>query len=118
MQLIVHLHSIERTDQLLEANSDIFEDMGELRGYEYDFKLQNNYVGKVVPCRSIPFKLIDTYKKELDKMESDKIIAKIEGRPEFVHPVVVVKKPDNSLRICLDPQNLNTYLLRELKAFC
>ncbi|KAJ8917066.1 hypothetical protein NQ315_012985 [Exocentrus adspersus] len=32
---------------------------------------------------------------------------------EFVNPIVLVKKPNNDIRICLDPQNLNKALIRE-----
>lgn len=36
---------------------------------EYEMKLSENYVPKMVPCRKIPFNLYDTYKKKLDRME-------------------------------------------------
>lgn len=46
-------------------------------------------------------------------MEQQEIIKQVDEPTEFVNPVVIVIKPDKTLRICLDPKNLNESLLRE-----
>lgn len=33
---------------------------------------------------------------------------------EWQHPLVIVEKPDKSLRMCLDPRALNKYTIREM----
>jgi hypothetical protein len=42
-----------------------------------------------------------------------KSIKKVEGPSEWVNPLVIVKKSDDSLRICLDPLHLNKAIKRE-----
>ncbi|RVE44459.1 hypothetical protein evm_010863 [Chilo suppressalis] len=64
--------------------------IGEIKDYVYDFKLIPNYMGKVIPCRPVPMKLLNGYKKELKEMESNKIIRKIEEPTDFVNAVVIV----------------------------
>jgi hypothetical protein len=108
MQLC-HIHK----DHILNKYPSLFSGLGEIKDYVYNFKLIPNYTGKVIPCRPVPMKLLDAYKKELKDMEKNKIIRKIDEPTDFVNAVVIVRKSDNSLRICLDPQYLNSCLLRE-----
>lgn len=49
----------------------------------------------------------------IKSMEQQGIIKQVDEPTEFVNPVVIVRKPDKTLRICLDPKNLNESLLRE-----
>lgn len=41
------------------------------------------------------------------------VLAPVEEPTEWVSQMAVVKKPDGSLRICIDPQTLNEALQRE-----
>ena len=40
-------------------------------------------------------------------MEADRVIEKVEEPTEWGNSLVVVKNPDGSLRLCLDPRDLN-----------
>jgi hypothetical protein len=55
---------------------------------------------------------MDQLKIELDKLEKAKVVCKVQEPTEFVSSLVIVKKP-KGLRICIDPQHLNTCILRE-----
>ena len=46
-------------------------------------------------------------------MEKLKVIVKIEEPTQWVNPIVIVEKPNGKLRICLDPRDLNTAVMRE-----
>ena len=49
-------------------------------------------------------------KKEVDSMEAQGIISKFDGcniSVEWLNSFVIVKKPNGSVRICLDPPDLN-----------
>ena len=57
----------------------------------------------------------EKFKKELDSMETQGIISKFDRRdisPEWLNSFVIVKKPNGSLRICLDPTDLNKEIVR------
>lgn len=55
----------------------------------------------------------EDYKAELLNMVKNEIITKVDEPTEFVNPVVIVRRPDKKLRVCLDPLYLNKCLLRE-----
>ena len=67
----------------------------------------------VHPPRQIPYMLRDKVKAELDRMERMGIITKVEQPTKWVSPIVVVKKPNGDVRICLDPVDLNKAVKRE-----
>ena len=57
----------------------------------------------------------EKFKKELDSMEAQGIISKFDGRdmsPEWLNSFIIVKKPNGSLRICLDLTDLNKEIVR------
>ena len=51
-------------------------------------------------------------KTELDKMVADKIVTPVTEPTAWVSSVLVVPKKDGSVRICLDPKDLNTAIKR------
>ena len=76
-------------------------------------KPQSNPVQK--PPRHVPIAMRDKFKQKLDSMDVQGIISKYDGRnasPEWLNSFVIVKKPNGSLCICLDPTNLNKYIVR------
>ncbi|XP_055841107.1 uncharacterized protein LOC129908549 [Episyrphus balteatus] len=81
-----------------------------------NLKLINKVTADISPSidspRKIPFALKDLLKEELDRMETLKVIEKVEEPTEWVNSIVLVKKANGKLRICLDPRNLNKALLR------
>ena len=57
----------------------------------------------------------DKFKQELDAMESQGIISKFDGHdvsPEWLNSFIIVKKPNGSLHVCLDPTDLNKEIIR------
>ena len=46
-------------------------------------------------------------------MEEMGIITKVEQPTKWVNPIVVVRKPNGDVRICLDPVDLNKAVKRE-----
>lgn len=74
--------------------------------------LEKNYVPVICPVRRIPQALMGRVKKELERMEKSGIIKKITKPTEWVNQMAVVAKKDGSLRICIDPRNLNKFIKR------
>lgn len=63
-------------------------------------------------ARRVPIAMKSKLKQELDKLEKAKIIKKVETPTDWVSNVIVVKKSNGKLRICIDPKPLNMALQR------
>ena len=63
--------------------------------------------------RRVPFSLRDRLKSELDKEESLGVIVKVDEPTDWVNSITIVEKKNGSLRICVDPRDLNKALKRE-----
>lgn len=99
---------INKYIQIFDTNK-----IGCIKGIEYDIKLKEGAQGKVEPCRGVPIALHKPLKIELDRMVQMGIIDKVTEPTDYVSNVVIVKKPDGKLKICMDPGNLNNCIKRE-----
>ena len=97
---------------LLEEFKDVFTGLGKLEN-QYHIETDTNCKPVVHAPRKIPFSLLDKVKKELDKMENMQVIKKQDRPTEWVNSMVVVEKKNGSLRICMDPRDLNMAIKRE-----
>ncbi len=62
--------------------------------------------------RRIPVALRQPLKAELQRMEQNGIIESVTKPTDWVNSLVIVQKPNGSLRLCLDPQVLNNAIRR------
>jgi hypothetical protein len=53
-------------------------------------------------------------KRELDSLEKQNIIAKVTEPTAWVHPIVIVPKADDEIRICCDFTSLNRCIIRQI----
>ena len=83
-----------------------------LNGKEYHIKLSADAVPVQNPRRTIPHKIHDEVKQELDRMERICVHCKVEEPTPWVNSMHVVYKPGKT-RACLDPRDLNQYIMRE-----
>ena len=99
------------TDPVLSPFADVFHGIGCLPG-EYSMSLDGN-VGPVVhPPRRVPVPKRDAMKAELENLVSNQIIAPVTEPTNWVSSVLAVPKKDGSIRVCLDPKDLNTAIKR------
>lgn len=80
---------------------------------QYHIKLNENVIPVVHPLRRIPIPILNKFRETLIDLEKKNIIRKIEEPTDWVNSVVVVRKSNGSLRICLDPADLNRAIKRE-----
>ena len=99
-------------EELKESYSDVFKGLGCLPG-EHTIVVDKNVTPVVHACRKIPFALRDKVKAELDRMEKLGVISKVDEPTEWVSSLVVVTKRNGSLRLCLDPRDLNQAVKRQ-----
>ena len=68
------------------------------------------------PPRKVPLAMQKAFKEELDSMEQQGIISKYDTKqnkaPVWLNSFVIVKKPNGKLCVCLDPTDLNQYIVR------
>ena len=64
--------------------------------------------------RHIPIPLREKVIHEIQKMVEMEVIRKIDNPTQWCHPIVIVVKPDGSIRLCIDLTKLNAGVEREL----
>ena len=81
---------------------------------EYEIQLTKDAVPYALTTpRRVPLPLMEPVKKELKKMESQGVISKVEGPTNWCAGMVVVPKPNQKVRICVDLTHLNKSVQRE-----
>ncbi|CAC5382383.1 unnamed protein product [Mytilus coruscus] len=80
---------------------------------EITLKVDENVPAKTLPSRKLPLSLQDDVKKEIDKLVERQVLIPVTEPSKWVSQMAVVRKPNGKLRICIDPQPLNTALMRE-----
>ncbi|GBL80181.1 hypothetical protein AVEN_29157-1 [Araneus ventricosus] len=96
---------------LLCKYNQVFEGLGNLPG-KYHITLCENSVPVVSVTRKVAFSLLEPLKAELDRMVKAGIIEKVTEPTDWVSPLVIDQKKNGTLRVCLDPQNLNRAINR------
>ncbi|PIK37302.1 hypothetical protein BSL78_25862 [Apostichopus japonicus] len=98
--------NINSIQDLKQAYPNQFDKIGEFQN-EHKLVLDPNVPSHIDPPRKTPIALRGKIKQELDSMESQSIIRRIEEPTEWVSSLTYVTKRDGSLRVCLDPKHLN-----------
>lgn len=91
---------------------DVFHGLRRVKDIIYSMKLELVSRGVVRLARKVSVVLRQRVQEELEKMEGDDIITKVEGSMEWSSSVVVVVK-QNKVRICIDTVDLDKASLRE-----
>jgi hypothetical protein len=108
-----HQVAAVKTNNVIEEYADVFnEDLGLLPG-ETNFQLDEDVKPVISPRHQTPIALRPKLKECLDKMVADNVLSPVEEPTDWLSNIVVAKKKNGDLRICLDPKNLNLALKRE-----
>ena len=102
---------IKDVNSLLTTFPDQFDRVGEFHD-EQHLVVDPNVPSRRDAPRKLPIALKDKVKQELDKMETQNVIKKVEEPTEWVNSITYVTKKDGSIQICLDPRHLNKALVR------
>lgn len=92
--------------------NDLFNGIGTFPT-TYKILLKEDAIPIAKPPRRVPLALVDKLKIKLNELEKNKIISKVDNGTEWVSHIVTVEKKDGSIRICLDPAELNKNILDE-----
>ena len=97
--------------------ASLFSGIGHFRCSPVHITMRWNASPVQKPPRMVPIAMKDKFKQELDAIESQGIISKYDGHdisPEWLNSFVIVRKPNGSLRICLDLTDLNKDIIRPI----
>ena len=114
---IIQVNDHDRINQIQEKNpifkefEDVFSGLGKI-GEDCHIYVKEENSPVVHASRRIPHALFEPLKKQLEELEERKIIQKVTEPTDWVSSIVLVKKPNNTVRICIDPSDLNKVIRR------
>ncbi|XP_053696549.1 uncharacterized protein K02A2.6-like [Sabethes cyaneus] len=98
--------------KFVQRNFDVFSGIGCFK-QQYQLKIEPKATPIAKPARRVAFALMDKLRAELERLCENKISAPVNEPTEWISNLTIVEKPDKSLRLCLDPRDLNKVLLKE-----
>ena len=89
----------------------VFQGIGKLKG-KVSIETRPDVKPVVHPARNVPISRLTRIKNLMDTREEEGVIRKVTKTTEWVNSMVTPEKPDGSLRLCLDPKDLNEAIVR------
>ena len=113
LAIVSVLEPILTLDNVVEKFPRLFEGLGKLKD-NYSIKLQNNCQAYALTTpRRVAIPLLPKVEAELQRMLQLGVIEQVNQPTEWCSGMVVVPKPNGSVRICVDLTNLNKNVQRE-----
>ena len=114
LNLISEVNSVDKSKEDIVAQfPELFNRLGLIKGsYRIELEEEAKPYSIMAP-RRVPIPLLPKVKCELEKMEREGVISKINEPTDWCSGMVVVPKPNNQVRICVDLTKLNRYVKRE-----
>ena len=111
---IHHVSKVAPESQIINEYNEIFTGLGLVDG-EYHIDYNKNCTPVVHAPRKIPLTLKPKLKLTLDRLAKAEVIRKVDKPTDWVNSMVIVEKKDGSLRICIDPKELNIQIKRQYR---
>ena len=100
-------------DNLLQQHPNLLRGIGNLKNTEVKLHIDKTVPPVAQPARRIPFHLRQKVSQELDNLENQGIIEKVEGATPWVSPLVVIPKKIGDVCLCVDMRMANKAINRE-----
>ena len=92
----------------------MFSGLGKMKGQEYDIKVIENATPFAINVpRQVPIPLHQKNEQELQCMERNGVISRVDEPTEWCAPMVITQKSNGNVRVCVDLTQLNKYVQRE-----
>ncbi|XP_063046009.1 uncharacterized protein K02A2.6-like [Engraulis encrasicolus] len=99
-------------EELVDAYPSVFSGLGQFPGVHHIHT--DPHVAPVVHgCRKIPIAVMDRLKTTLQDLVERDVIAPVTEPTEWVNSLVITEKKNGTLRVCLDPRDLNEAIKRQ-----
>ena len=92
----------------------LFQGIGHFKCQPISIEMQEGSTPIRKPARKVPLALHEKFKQEIDSMVKAGILMEVTpemSMPEWLNSFVIVKKPNDNLRVCLDPTDLNKLII-------
>ena len=109
----IRVNTIETGDQVAQKFPSVFQGIGKLKNFEVKLHIDQSVPPVAQPARRIPFHLRKKVEAELDRLEEQGIIEKVDGPTPWISPLVVIPKKNEEIRLCVDMRMANRAILRE-----
>jgi len=115
LNLVARIDTITDYTAMVEENfPSVFKGLGSF-GDSYTIQLKADAKPQTLyTARKVPLRLRDAVKVELNKMESDGIISRVDTPTPWCSGMVPVPKKSGTVRICVDLKCLNASVLHEV----
>ena len=108
---LVHMVADEPLENILAEYDSVFKGIGCLPG-EYDLAIDESITPVQVRPRKIDLSTKEEVKTKLDTLTKQYITEHVESPTPWISHLQPVRKSNGTVRLCLDPQNLNQALKR------
>ena len=109
----ININTIALHEQLIEQYPHICEGIGKLEDFEVKLHIDTSVPPVAQPARRVPFHMRKQVATELEKLEKQGIIEKVNGPTPWVSPLVVIPKKNGDIRLCVDMRMPNMAIRRE-----
>lgn len=98
--------------ELIAQNPTVFEGLCQFPG-EHHKHVDPKAILVIHGCRKIPLAVLGKLKDTLDQLLQADVITPVTQPTPWVNSLVITEKKNGSLRVCLDPRDLNKAALRQ-----
>ena len=111
----IDVHTKLRSDckaHVMELFPELFDRFGTIKDAIVKLNVDQSIIPVIQPPRKIPQAMIDLLKEEIHRMMTLGVIRKLDinEATDWCHNLVLVRKPNGKLCVCLDPQTINKAL--------
>ena len=98
---------------LKQQYPNVFNGIGKMKNFEVKLHIDESVTPVAQPARRIPFHLRKKVSQELERLEQEGIIEKVEGPTPWISPLVAIPKKNGDVRLCVDMRLPNEAIQRE-----
>ena len=103
--------STSESSDIIREFDDVFTGRGRMPG-QVNLQVDPNIQPVIMRPRRVPIAVQPKLKTELERLEHEGVIEKVDEPTDWCSSLVCVQKPNGNLRLCIDPQPLNVALKR------
>ena len=100
-------------ESLKKEYSTVFQGIGKVKNYEVKLHVDTSVQPVAQSAHRIPFHSRKKVSVELNKLETQGIIEKVEGPTPWISPLVVILKRNGEVCLCIDMRMANRAIQRD-----